>query len=948
MKKINFLLILLIFTQSKLFAQIPQIEDKLIKIQSVDIDTKIIGNTAVTKVVYEFYNPTNRDLEAKLIFPLPDGTTVSQYAIDINGKMRNAVPIPKERGKEVFESIQHKQVDPGLIEKVSGNNFRTRISPVPAGGSRTMQVTFLQELKPKEDGSVEYYLALNQQTYPQFNLIVTCLDSENPPQFIENLDGSLAFENTNKQWTAVLHKDNYTPNTALRIQLPTIASAKTNSFFQSTTANQFYFINSIQVPMEAKKMDLPSKVAIVWDNSFSAASRNFRKEWDVIQQYLALLPRNSTVDLFYLNNEFKKASSFNTSTGSIAELKKTLENTIYDGGTDFSKLKDISQVQAVLLFTDGIASFGDLNPNLTNKYYCTTSVPKGDFSMLRFLSERNGGQFLNLNGLNTTAAVELLTKNPIQFLGIKGERNVREIYPSKGIVLNNQITLSGILTTNQGSYTALFGYDGNITKQIEVQVQEQPSLIIPGFNVAQIWAQKKIAELEINYFDNKKEIRDLSNQFAVVSRNTSLIVLENIDDYVRFEITPPDELLAEYNNLLAQKKREFATSKKTILNKIAQKTQELKVWHATDFANTVVNDSKYPTAKLQSMSASQNQVREEGYEGEEESDGEYDDGEEGGRDRNSKKGKIVLSEISSTAAYMKEFNKLQSAEDIYALYLKRREQYKYSSKFYFDVSKLLYPKDKALALKVLSTLADLDLENEELYKTLHYVLKERGEYDKDLWITQKILEWRPFDAQSHRDYALSLIDNNKPQEALNVYRALIYQDFTDELSTRDNGIEEILVMEINNIISLQPKVNKDKVNKAFIADLPVDIRVVLNWNKDQTDIDLWVTDPNKEDCFYAHRNTKSGGRLSNDFVDGFGPEQFLLKKAAKGTYEIKTNFFAERQLNTDEPTAVMAEVYLYYSSGKQERKVIVFQYDNSNANPTNESDGKTMVGKFVF
>ncbi len=44
-------------------------------------------------------------------------------------------------------------------------------------------------------------------------------------------------------------------------------------------------------------------------------------------------------------------------------------------------------------------------------------------------------------------------------------------------------------------------------------------------------------------------------------------------------------------------------------------------------------------------------------------------------------------------------------------------------------------------------------------------------------------------------------------------------------------------------------------------------------------MDLWVTDPNKETCYYSHKETLIGGRISNDFTEGYGPEQFLLKKA---------------------------------------------------------------------
>ena len=42
-----------------------------------------------------------------------------------------------------------------------------------------------------------------------------------------------------------------------------------------------------------------------------------------------------------------------------------------------------------------------------------------------------------------------------------------------------------------------------------------------------------------------------------------------------------------------------------------------------------------------------------------------------------------------------------------------------------------------------------------------------------------------------------------------------------------------------------------------------------NWNKDNTDIDLWVTDPNGEKCMYNHKSTEIGGRLSDDFTGGF-------------------------------------------------------------------------------
>ncbi len=166
------------------------------------------------------------------------------------------------------------------------------------------------------------------------------------------------------------------------------------------------------------------------------------------------------------------------------------------------------------------------------------------------------------------------------------------------------------------------------------------------------------------------------------------------------------------------------------------------------------------------------------------------------------------------------------------------------------------------------------------------------------------------------------------------------------MANRDNGIEETIIMEINELVSNhRNQLDLKNINPKIIADLPVNIRVVINWNKDNTDIDLWVTDPNSERCMYSHKSTEIGGRLSDDFTGGMGPEQFLLKKAIKGKYKIETNFFNENQVSVAGATAIMAEVFINYASGKQERKIVVFQ--NKSERDTSNRDG-ILIGEFEF
>ncbi|GBU26140.1 hypothetical protein R83H12_02833 [Fibrobacteria bacterium R8-3-H12] len=92
-----------------------------------------------------------------------------------------------------------------------------------------------------------------------------------------------------------------------------------------------------------------------------------------------------------------------------------------------------------------------------------------------------------------------------------------------------------------------------------------------------------------------------------------------------------------------------------------------------------------------------------------------------------------------------------------------------------------------------------------------------------------------------------------------------------------------------------------------------------------TDIDLHVTDPNGEECYYKHRLTAIGGRVSGDNTSGYGPEQFLLKRAVKGKYRIFVDYYNDTKVTADGPATVMAEIYTKYAGKTEQRRVVCLQ-----------------------
>src|SRR6476620_8305137 len=101
--------------------------EKPVTLDTVRITTDIRGSLAVTSVEMRFFNPNARQLEGELQFPLLDGHQVIGVAMDVNGKLRDAVPVDKARGQEVFEEVTRAQIDPALLQVTQGNNYKLRV-----------------------------------------------------------------------------------------------------------------------------------------------------------------------------------------------------------------------------------------------------------------------------------------------------------------------------------------------------------------------------------------------------------------------------------------------------------------------------------------------------------------------------------------------------------------------------------------------------------------------------------------------------------------------------------------------------------------------------------------------------------------------------------------------------------------------------------------------------
>jgi tetratricopeptide (TPR) repeat protein len=257
---------------------------------------------------------------------------------------------------------------------------------------------------------------------------------------------------------------------------------------------------------------------------------------------------------------------------------------------------------------------------------------------------------------------------------------------------------------------------------------------------------------------------------------------------------------------------------------------------------------------------------------------------------------------------------------IYKRYLQLKDKYADQPSFFIDVAEFFAANgDTKTAVRVLTNLAEMELKDPALLRVVAQKLLELKANKIALDVLNEVLELRPEEPQSYRDYALALSLDGKYDRAVRYLWKLVEQPFDGRFS----GIHLIALNEINHLLVKHPKEIEAKYIPAYFkANLPVDIRVVLNWDADNTDVDLWVTEPNQEKCMYSYKNTTNGGRISNDFTQGYGPEEYLIRKAPKGRYHIQAHYYGNHRPTLSGKAILTVQFFQYYGTPYEVRRVI--------------------------
>ena len=139
-------------------------------------------------------------------------------------------------------------------------------------------------------------------------------------------------------------------------------------------------------------------------------------------------------------------------------------------------------------------------------------------------------------------------------------------------------------------------------------------------------------------------------------------------------------------------------------------------------------------------------------------------------------------------------------------------------------------------------------------------------------------------------------------------------------------IELITLAELNALVATaDTTLDTGRIDPRLLKNLPLDLRVVLSWDADNTDIDLWVIDPDGEKAFYGNQLTWQGGRMSQDFTGGYGPEEFSLKSAKPGKYKVQAQFYGHRQQIVAGATTLQLTLSTRFGTREQQVRAVTLR-----------------------
>jgi hypothetical protein len=491
-----------------------------LKLTALSASAAVEDPLALTELHLTFENPEDRILEGTFRITLPQGASLSRFAMKVGGAWQEGEVVEKQAARQAYEDFLHRRQDPALMEQGAGNEFSARVFPIPARGTKEIIIAYSEVL----EGGAPYVLPL--RGLPQLGTL--------------DVDVHAAGGHSNANFG--VHQRRFTPGQDFVVEgklLPRSAGLRSGNLALTRV-----------IPFASSRPE-PVASAIVLVDTSASRGLGLAEQAKLVKNVLAKLPGEASITVACFDQDIEtvykgKASGFGDKETQAIIKRDAL------GASDFEQAIGWAAEEAkrgkqkrVILVGDGVATEGETDAlKLHDKVQALrdAGVDRMDAiavggirddgflrTVVRGVLDRDG---VVLDGkLGPDALARRLSEATSSGVPVKVE-GAKWSWPEKldGLQAGDEVMVYAEMDDDAQPVKVSIG-----TQQLapDLKSVERPLL-------ERAWAQAKIQSLIEAPTDNpattKQKIIALSTRNRVLSPYTALLVLETEWDYRRFGI----------------------------------------------------------------------------------------------------------------------------------------------------------------------------------------------------------------------------------------------------------------------------------------------------------------------------------------------------------------------------------------------------------------------------
>ena len=714
-------------------------------------------------------------------------------------------------------------------------------------------------------------------------------------------------------------------------------------FIKKIMRKYLFVVIAVSLFQSISSQEITKKVTLLWDTSYSMIDRSLDNDLNYLNEYF-LKNSNSQVNLIKFSNDIILNQFYSVRNSSWLDLKKELQNTTYDGSTNYNKLM-ISESDEVLLFSDGYSYDTEL-PNINVPFLVISSNKENNIDFLKTLTKGSKKEFIDLKTIQTNKS------KATEFKTVKGRVSDENGYLSNVVVIsrdNNLKTVTdslgnfsiearnrGILEfryigkntilsrVSESTVKNIYMTDGNMVLDELVLESNKEEVIDNGYGKL----DKKRLGYSIETLDGNKIIPSNTNVKDAVAGKFAGVKIGNNDDLSQFVgrgryttilgnqygLVVVDGLVIKQSN--SSRDAGFIADTGFIDPANIESVTYLKGLAATNiYGSDGSNGVLLIKTKTGSSSYKKKKKRRLGNTPTYNNDAEIEE--------------II------NKPYIKEISKTTSIADAYKAYISQRKLYGKDVNFFFDIAS--YFKNwnnpylvKRILSNVLEVHKNLDV---EILRMLAYKYEEFDMFDESVEAYEQIITIKPSESQAYRNLALSYQLNKQFTKAQEVHNKIYNNKYTEVSSF--SGLKQTINSEYKNLVALH--------NSTLVAaDIPdfykknteYDTRIVFEWSYFDAQFDLQIVNPQQRYYTWSHTQNEERSRIIKETAQGYGLEEFFITKKDKGEWLFNLTYYGKKTGDNSIPTYLKITVYNNFGRPNQTKKVTVKELNDLNKKET--------------